>query len=80
MQQPRTLPHGATRLVTPRSQRLLLYSVDLGSTSQAFPFSRETFTVRSDAEHFIEEVRGEDPQLGATLRIDEHELDVASLN
>ena len=33
-----------------------------------------------DAERFIEEVRGDDPEVAASLRIEERELDADGLN
>jgi hypothetical protein len=35
----------------------------------------ETFGRREDAERFIEEVRGDDPELASYLRIEERELE-----
>ncbi len=35
---------------------------------------------REDAERFIEEVRGDDPELGANLRIEERELEAGGRN
>ena len=35
----------------------------------------ETFVRREDAERFISEVRGDDPELAAYLRIEERELE-----
>jgi len=35
---------------------------------------------REDAERFIEEVRGDDPEVAASLRIEERELDADGLN
>jgi hypothetical protein len=35
----------------------------------------ETFICREDAERFIEEVRGDEPQLAKLLRIEERELE-----
>lgn len=35
---------------------------------------------REDAERFIEEVRGDDPEAAEKLRIEERELDAGSLN
>jgi hypothetical protein len=35
---------------------------------------------REDAERFIEEVRGDDPDLAAFLRIEERQLDAGGLN
>jgi hypothetical protein len=34
----------------------------------------ETFIRREDAERFIEEVRGDDPELASSLRVEEREL------
>jgi hypothetical protein len=36
--------------------------------------SRETFSRREDAERFIEEFRGDDPDRASYLRIEEREL------
>jgi hypothetical protein len=38
------------------------------------------FLRRDDAERFIEDVRGDDPEAGAKLRIEERELETGSLN
>jgi hypothetical protein len=35
----------------------------------------ETFIRREDAEHFVEEVRGDEPELASYLRIEERELE-----
>jgi hypothetical protein len=35
---------------------------------------------QADAERFIEEVRGDEPKLGAKLRIEERELEAGGLN
>jgi hypothetical protein len=40
----------------------------------------ETFIRREDAERFIEEVRGDDPDVASYLRIEERELDGGELN
>ena len=37
--------------------------------------ARDHVIRREDAEHFIEEVRGDDPEVAAKLRIEERELD-----
>jgi hypothetical protein len=39
----------------------------------------ETFVRREEAERFIEEVRGDDPDLASYLRIEERELEAFSL-
>jgi hypothetical protein len=36
--------------------------------------------IREDAERFIEEVRGDDPEVAATLRIEARELEAGGLN
>jgi hypothetical protein len=56
--------------------RRRLYSVDLASTTVAYPFGRETFTRCEDAERFIEEFRHDEPKLAAELTIKERELSV----
>jgi hypothetical protein len=40
----------------------------------------ETFVCREDAERFIDEIRGDDPDLASYLRIEERELDAGGLN
>jgi hypothetical protein len=40
----------------------------------------ETFIRREDAERFIEEVRGDEPELASRLRIEERDLEAAGLN
>ena len=40
----------------------------------------ETFVRREDAERFIEEVRGDDPELASHLRIEERELEAGGLD
>jgi hypothetical protein len=40
----------------------------------------ETFVWREDAERFIEEVRGDDPELASYLRIEERQLETGGLN
>lgn len=39
-----------------------------------------TFLLREDAERFIEEVRGNDPELAGYLRLEERELEVGGPN
>ena len=38
------------------------------------------FISREDAERFIEEVRGDDPEVAAKLRIEERELEAGGVN
>jgi hypothetical protein len=40
----------------------------------------ETFIRREDAERFVEEVRGDEPQLAKAPRIEERELEADGLN
>ena len=40
----------------------------------------ETFIRREDAERFVEEVRGDDPELASYLRIEERELEAGDRN
>jgi hypothetical protein len=40
----------------------------------------ETFIRREDAERFIEEVRGDDPEVAVNLRIEERELEAGGRN
>jgi hypothetical protein len=40
----------------------------------------EIFVRREDAESFIEDVRGDDPDLASYLRIEERELEAGGLN
>ena len=40
----------------------------------------ETFVRREDAERFVEEVRGGDPELAGYLRIEERELETGGRN
>ncbi len=39
----------------------------------------ETFIRREDAERFVEEVRGDDPEFAADLRIEERELEAGEI-
>jgi len=45
-----------------------------------FGVDLEVFIRREDAERFIEEVRGDEPEIAAELRIEERELDAGGLN
>ena len=53
-----------------------------GALSNDFPLGVElgAFVRREDAERFIEEVRGDDADVAAKLRIEERELEVGGLN
>ena len=55
--------------------------IDLRSSlDQPLGDAIETFIRREDAKRFIEEVRGEDPDLARYLRIEERELEIGSPN
>jgi hypothetical protein len=54
---------------------LLLGSVLVDKPDHPLGDAVETFSRREDAERFVDEVRGDDPQLAANLRIDERELE-----
>ena len=59
-----------------------VYAVVDDALSPDFPLgdSLEVFVRREDAERFIEEVRGDDPQIAAKLRIEERELEADGRN
>jgi len=61
---------------------MLVYAVVDGSLSPTFPLgdSLEVCVRREDAERFIEEIRGDDPELAQSLRIEERELGSGGLN
>ena len=56
---------------------MIVYAVVDDALSPDFPLGDavETFMRREDAERFIEEVRGDEPELAARLRIEERELE-----
>jgi hypothetical protein len=61
---------------------VIVYAVVDEALSPDFPLgdSLEVFVRREDAERFIEEVHGDDPDLAANLRIDDRELEAGGLN
>jgi hypothetical protein len=62
---------------------VIVYAVGDDALSPGFPLgdSLEVFVRREDAERFIEEVRGDDPEVAAQMRIEERELEgVGGLN
>ena len=61
---------------------MLVYSVRDLTTSHNHPLGEavDVFIRREDAERFIEEVRGDDPDLASYLRIEERELEAGGLN
>ena len=56
---------------------MIVFAVVDHALSPDFPLGveLEVFIRREDAERFVEEVRGDDPELAAHLRIDERELE-----
>ncbi|HEX2346138.1 MAG TPA: hypothetical protein VHI12_06110 [Gaiellaceae bacterium] len=62
---------------------VLVYAVVDAALSPEFPLgdSLEVFIRRKDAERFVAEVRGDDPEIAAALRLEERELvGVGALN
>ena len=61
---------------------MIVYGVVDDALSPDFPLgdSLEVFVRREDAERFIEEVRGDDPDVAGKLRIEERELEAGGLN
>ncbi len=61
---------------------MIVYAVVDDLLSATFPLGQalEVFIRRDDAERFIEEVRGDDSEIAAKLRIEERELEAGGLN
>jgi hypothetical protein len=61
---------------------VLVYAVVDDSFSPTSPLgdALDIFVRREDAECFIEEVRGDEPELAKPLRIEERELEAGGLN
>ena len=61
---------------------MIVYAVVDLAPSPDFPLGveLEVFVRREDAERFIEEVRDDDPEIAAKLRIDERELEAGGRN
>ncbi len=61
---------------------MLLYAVVDDSLSPTFPLGDaiDVFVRREDAERFVEEVRGDEPELAKQLRIEERELEAGGRN
>ena len=61
---------------------MLVYAVVDDALSPDFPLGveLEVFVRGEDAERFIEEVRGDEPELAVKLRIEERELEARELN
>jgi hypothetical protein len=60
---------------------VIVYAVIDDALSPDFPLGDavETLIRREDSERFIEEVRGDDPELAAKLRIEERAVDLEQL-
>ena len=67
------LPARTIKSQANRRERRTLYSVKL-ELADGYPFSKEVFTERGDAEQFVEDVRRDDPEVAARLKIAEGEL------
>ena len=61
---------------------MIVYAVvdDALSPDSPLGVELEVFIRREDAERFIEEVRGDDPELASYLRIEEPEVEAGGLN
>ena len=61
---------------------MIVYAVIDDALSPDFPLGveLEVFIRSEDAERFVEEVRGDDPEVAAKLRIEERELEPHGLN
>lgn len=61
---------------------MLVYAIIDLRSSPDHPFGDavETFLRREDAELFLAEVRGDDPELAGYLRVEERELEVGGRN
>ena len=61
---------------------MIVYAVVDDALSPDFPLGveLEVFIRREDAQRFIEDARGDDPELGVSLRIEERELEAGGLN
>ena len=59
---------------------MIVYAVVDDALSPDFPLGDavDTFIRREDAERFVEEGRGDDPDLASNLRIEERELEAGT--
>ena len=64
------------------SRSVIVYAIVDDALSPDFPLgdALEVFICREDAERFIEEVRGDYPDVAAKLRIEERELEAGGVN
>ena len=74
--------HLASVLEARHRDRVTVYAVVDDAFSADFPLggALEVFVRREDAERFIEEARGDEPEIAAKLRIEERELEAGGLN
>ena len=61
---------------------MIVHAVVDDALSPDFPFgdSLEVFVRHEDAQRFVEEVRGDEPELAVKLRIEERELEAGGRN
>ena len=59
---------------------MVVYAVVSLSPTSPLGDAIETFIRREDAERFIADIRGDDPQLAKSLRIEERELEAGGLS
>ena len=61
---------------------MLVYAVVDDALSPTFPLgdALEVYVRRENAERFIEEIRGDEPELAESLRIEERELGAGGRN
>ena len=61
---------------------MIVYAIVDDALSPDFPLGDAlgVFIRLEDAERFVEEVRGDDPELASYLRIEERELEAGGLN
>jgi hypothetical protein len=61
---------------------MLVYAVVDDTLSPTSPLgdALEVYVRREDAERFVEEVRGDEPELAESLHIEERELEAGGLN
>jgi len=73
------LERGTIRRSLPR---VIVYAIIDVRSSPDHPLGDavETFIRREDAERFVEEVRGDDPELASYLLVEERELEAGGLN
>jgi hypothetical protein len=71
---------GGVHTLTVPEARLRVSTTGTKVTDAARELPLEVFVRREDAERFIEEVRGDDPDVAAKLRVEERELEAGGPN